>query len=55
MMISYRHKFIFIHIYKTAGTSIFHALHPYAFHNPLTRLISGLKNRLNLDIIVPFL
>jgi hypothetical protein len=53
-MISYRHKFIFIHIYKVAGTSIAQALFPYAFHNPFEPLINGLKNRLNLEIIVPF-
>lgn len=30
MIISHRHKFIFIHIYKVAGTSVSHALRPYA-------------------------
>lgn len=30
MLISYRKKFIFIHIYKTAGTSVTNALLPYA-------------------------
>lgn len=49
-MISYHHKFIFIHTYKVAGTSIAQALYSYAFHNPFERLINGLKNRLNLDI-----
>lgn len=29
MLISHTHKFIFIHIYKTGGTSISHALMPY--------------------------
>ncbi len=29
MLISRKHKFIFIHIYKTAGTSITQALLPY--------------------------
>jgi hypothetical protein len=30
MLLSLRHRFIFIHIYKTAGTSLTHALRPYA-------------------------
>jgi len=30
MVLSETHKFIFIHIYKTAGSSISHALQPYA-------------------------
>lgn len=54
MVISYRHKFIFIHTYKVAGTSIAQALHLYTFHNPFERLINGLRHRLNLDINVPF-
>jgi len=29
MLISHKHKFLFIHIYKTAGTSITHALIPF--------------------------
>ena len=33
MIISYRHKFIFIHIYKTAGTSVCDALSQYG-RNP---------------------
>jgi hypothetical protein len=31
MLISYSHKFIFIHIYKVAGTSIRDALKPYSY------------------------
>lgn len=53
-MISYRHKFIFIHTYKVAGTSIGKALRPYAFQNPFERLINGLKHRLNLRINIPY-
>lgn len=30
MLISHKKRFIFIHIYKTAGTSVMHALLPYA-------------------------
>lgn len=30
MIISHRHKFIFFHVHKVAGTSISHALRPYA-------------------------
>lgn len=33
MIISHDHRFIFVHVYKTAGTSIMEALEPYA-HNP---------------------
>ncbi len=31
MIISYRHRFIFVHIYKTAGNSIRKALEPHAY------------------------
>jgi hypothetical protein len=34
MLISYSHKFIFIHIYKAAGTSITRALQEYAYEPP---------------------
>lgn len=30
MLLSLRHEFIFIHIYKAAGTSVTHALRPFA-------------------------
>lgn len=36
MLLSLRHKFIFIHIYKAAGTSVTHALRPFA-REPLLR------------------
>jgi hypothetical protein len=31
MLISYSHKFLFVHLYKTAGNSIVQALEPYAY------------------------
>lgn len=31
MLISRKHKFIFIHVYKNAGTSIRRALHPFSY------------------------
>jgi len=34
MLISYRHKFLFVHIAKTGGTSIRAALNPYRFKDP---------------------
>jgi hypothetical protein len=36
MLLSLRHKFIFIHIYKAAGTSVTHALRPFS-REPLLR------------------
>ena len=53
-MISYRHRFIFIHTYKVAGTSVAQALGPYAFQNPLEWLINGLRHRLKLKINIPY-
>lgn len=35
MLISYRHTFLFIHVYKVAGTSVRDALEPYADKAPL--------------------
>lgn len=35
MLISYRHKFIFIHVYKVAGTSVSVALNDYCLNNPI--------------------
>ena len=34
MVISHKHKFIFIHNYKVAGTSITKSLSPYGIKNP---------------------
>lgn len=39
MLISYARKFIFIHIYKTAGTSITRALSRHGFVMPIERLV----------------
>ena len=39
MLISYKHQFLFVHIYKTAGTSITGSLIPYA--RPIDRLAYG--------------
>jgi hypothetical protein len=36
MLLSLRHRFIFIHIYKAAGTSVTHALRPFT-REPLLR------------------
>ena len=44
MLISDSNKFIFIHISKTAGSSIRLALKPYAIENPSSRLSKILKN-----------
>jgi hypothetical protein len=49
MLISYRHKFIFIHTYKVAGTSVTNALKPYAFHNPFERLLYIFQRRYGLS------
>lgn len=44
MLISHQKKFIFIHVYKVAGTSVRKVLNPYCkkppvFQNPISRLI----------------
>lgn len=38
MLISYSHKFLFVHIYKTAGNSVARALEPYAYRPGSWRL-----------------
>jgi hypothetical protein len=38
MLISYSHKFLFVHLYKTAGNSITSALEPYAYRPGSWRL-----------------
>jgi hypothetical protein len=47
VIVSYRHKFVFIHIHKTAGDSITHALRP---HLALGDIVLGpsLRGKLNL-------
>ena len=52
MLISYKHKFIFIHIYKVAGTSIRVALGDYA-HYPPNRVYKLLE-ALGLDWNIPY-
>ena len=57
-MISYKHSFIFIHIYKVAGTSIRKALRKYAYPNILKRytnyVVSRISERLDKEIPYPF-
>lgn len=53
MLISHKHKFIFIHIAKTGGSSISHALMPYC----KPRIFSFLHNYfhlININIFNPF-
>ena len=53
MLMSRKHNFIFIHIYKNAGTSITSALKPYAgniFHRNLGRFLHKLDIPTDLDI-----
>jgi hypothetical protein len=38
MLISHKHRFIFVHIYKTAGSSIRAALVPFTYYNSFHRL-----------------
>jgi Sulfotransferase family len=45
MLLSFSHNFLFIHVYKVAGTSIQHALLPYA-HRPETMLLNRLGRML---------
>ena len=45
MLVSLRHRFIFIHIYKTAGTSLTHALRPYAREPLPSRVLERLGLR----------
>lgn len=52
MLISYSHKFIFIHIYKVAGTSIKRGLDPYA-HRPEQLLLNRAIAKLQLNLHVP--
>jgi hypothetical protein len=47
MLVSHTHKFVFIHIYKTAGTSIAKALAPYNV-SPYKRRASRVLKRLRL-------
>lgn len=40
MLLSLRHQFLFIHIYKAAGTSVTHALRPFAGETLPRRLLA---------------
>lgn len=51
MLISYSHKFIFIHIYKVAGTSIRDTLRPYSY-DPDVFLPARLLRKLGLHNVV---
>src|SRR5919109_135745 len=41
MLISYSHKFLFVHVWKVAGTSIRESLRPFS-HDPLHTLVKSL-------------
>lgn len=47
MLISHKYRFIFIHIYKNAGTSIRHALLPFAAESCLHFLLIKLSGKFN--------
>jgi hypothetical protein len=47
MLISKKHNFIFIHVYKNAGTSITNALDPFAQH-PLLRKTNRVLGKLSI-------
>jgi hypothetical protein len=48
MLLSEKHRFIFIHIYKNAGTSITQALLPFAIAPWKDRLYRNLQRRLGI-------
>ena len=52
MLISHRHRFLFVHIYKTAGISISSALIPYAA-TPRQLRVDSAFNRLGLSFLYP--
>ena len=52
MLISYSHRFIFVHIYKVAGSSVRRALGEYA-HDPNRLLANRLLRRLGMSITLP--
>ncbi len=52
MLISYSHQFLFIHVYKVAGTSIRRALAPFA-HRPEQKLVNRMLRKLGRDSGLP--
>lgn len=51
MLISHDKKFIFIHIYKTGGTSVMHALQPFARQVPRPmKLLLAVVNRYQIKL-----
>lgn len=56
MLISLEHNFIFVHVYRTGGTSIRSALEPYA-HQPSRTLVRRALSKLGVDppaSVMPF-
>ncbi len=53
MVISFEHRFIFVHVFKVAGTSVKDALEPYA-HKPRHELGYRVLRRLGLVEKLPF-
>lgn len=53
MLISFNHRFIFVHVYKVAGSSIKAALRPYAW-NPRATMLNRLARRLGIPGRLPF-
>lgn len=51
MLVSSKHKFIFVHIYKNAGTSVTHALRPFALSEKQWLIYRFCKK---LDLPLPF-
>ena len=52
-MLSYRHRFLFIHVYKVAGTSVRAALAPFA-HDPGRAVVNRVARRLHVAPRWPF-
>jgi hypothetical protein len=50
MIISHKRHFIFVHIYKNAGTSINAALMPYVFYNPVHWLFYKVSHKLQISL-----
>jgi hypothetical protein len=48
MLISHPKKFIFVHIYKNAGTSVISALYPYAFYNRIHAVLYRASQKLRM-------